>query len=105
MHMRLVNVSAAVKVRFGALLGYPLCLVCSGSRSAMSTEQELEKFNEYHLERCSSPIRNIAFYTEVVADALSLQDCQSQEAAYSLMELLLQYRFLLKLDRDQLLIK
>src|SRR5690606_38212716 len=36
------------------------------------------------------PIQNTAFYAEVVADALVLQDCPTQEAAYSLMESLRQ---------------
>lgn len=90
MHMRLVNVGAASQVRSGALLGYPLCLVCGASRSAMSSQQELDKFNEHHVERCGRPIQNIAFYAEVVADALVLQDCASQETAYSVMESLRQ---------------
>lgn len=90
MHMRLVNVGAASQVRSGTLLGYPLCLVCGASRSAMSSQQELDKFNEHHVERCGRPIQNIAFYAEVVADALVLQDCASQETAYSVMESLRQ---------------
>lgn len=90
LHMRLVNVGAASQVRSGALLGYPLCLVCGASRSAMSSQQELEKFNEHHIERCGRPVQTIAFYAEVVADALVLQDCASQETAYSVMESLRQ---------------
>lgn len=90
LHMRLVNVGAASQVRSGDLLGYPMCLVCGASRSAMSSHQELDKFNEYHTERCGRPIQTIAFYAEVVADALVLPDCASQEAAYSVMESLRQ---------------
>ena len=90
MHMRLINVGAASQVRSGALLGYPLCLVCGASRSAMSSQQELDKFNEFHLERCGRPIQPSAFYAEVVADALVLQNCASQETAYSVMEALRQ---------------
>lgn len=75
LHMRLVNVGAASQVRSGALLGYPLCLVCGASRSAMSSQQELDKFNEHHIERCGRPVQTIAFYAEVVADVLVLQDC------------------------------
>src|SRR5690606_8981516 len=90
LHMRLVNIGAASQVRSGALLGYPLCLVCGASRSAMSSQAELDKFNEHHVERCGRPIQNIAFYAEVVADALVLQDCFSQETAYSVMESLRQ---------------
>lgn len=90
MHMRLVNVGAAGQVRSGVLIGYPLCLVCGASRSAMSTQKELDSFNEFHTERCGQPTQNIAFYAEVVADALVIQNCPSQEIAYSLMESLRQ---------------
>jgi hypothetical protein len=56
----------------------------------MSTPKELESFNEHHLERCGRAIQNISFHAEVVADALVLPDCASQETAYSLMEALRQ---------------
>lgn len=90
LHMRLVNVGAASQVRSGALLGYPLCLVCGASRSPMSSFQEFDRFNEHHSERCGQPTQSIAFYAEVVADSLVLQACPSQEVAYSLMESLRQ---------------
>jgi len=90
MHMRLVNVGASSQVKSGGSLGYPLCLVCGASRSPMSTPKELEAFNEHHTERCGRPTQNISFYAEVVADALVLPDCASQEVAYSLMEALRQ---------------
>lgn len=90
MHLRLVNVGASGQVKSGGLLGYPVCLVCGASRSAMSTPVELDKFNEFHTERCGRPIQNISFYAEVVADALVIPDCQSQEVAYSTMESLRQ---------------
>ena len=90
MHLRLVNVGASGQVKTGGLLGYPICLVCGASRSAMSTPTELDKFNEFHTERCGRPIQNISFYAEVVADALMIPDCHSQEVAYSIMESLRQ---------------
>jgi len=90
MHMRLVNVGASSQVKSGGLLGYPLCLVCGASRSPMSTQKELDTFSELHQERCGSPTQNISFYAEVVADALVLPNCASQEVAYSLMEALRQ---------------
>lgn len=90
MHLRLVNVGASSQVKSGGSLGYPLCLVCGASRSPMSTSKELDAFNEHHSERCGRPTQNISFYAEVVADALMLPDCASQEVAYSLMEALRQ---------------
>lgn len=90
LHMRLVNVGAASQVKTRGELGYPVCLVCGQSRSPMSTQKELDSFNEHHIERCGRPIQKIAFYAEAVADALVLPDCPSKEVAYSVMESLRQ---------------
>ena len=90
LHMRLVNVGAARQVKSGNRLGYPLCLVCGASRSALSSQQELDKFNGSHAERCGQPTKLVSFFAEVVADALTLPDCASDEMAYSLAETLRQ---------------
>ena len=90
LHMRLVNVGAASQVKARGEMGYPVCLVCGQSRSPMSTQKELDSFNEHHIERCGRPIQKIAFYAEAVADSLVLPDCHSKEAAYSVMEALRQ---------------
>lgn len=90
LHMRLVNVGAASQVKARGEMGYPVCLVCGQSRSPMSTQTELDAFNQHHIERCGRPIRKIAFYAEAVADALVLPDCPSKEVAYSAMESLRQ---------------
>ncbi|MGI9249888.1 MAG: DEAD/DEAH box helicase [Pseudohongiellaceae bacterium] len=91
MHIRLVNVGASFQVKSSEQrMGYPLCLVCGASRSVMSTQKELNSFNEHHTERCGQPTKEVSFYTEVVADALKLPGCPSQEIAYSLMETLRQ---------------
>ncbi len=90
MHIRLVNVGAAAQVRSTGEMGYPVCMVCGQSRSPMSTPKELDLFNEHHIERCGRPIQKIAFFAEVVSDALVLPDCASKEAAYSVMEALRQ---------------
>ncbi|EUC21456.1 DEAD/DEAH box helicase [Paraburkholderia hospita] len=86
LHMRLVNVGAAFQVRSSGEMGYPVCMVCGQSRSPMSTPKEIDTFNEHHIERCGRPIQKIAFYAEVVADALLLPDCASKETAYSVIE-------------------
>ena len=90
MYMRLVNVGASGQVKSGGMIGYPICRVCGASRSPMSTETELQKFNEIHLERCGHPVEPLSFYAEVIADALVLPDCASKEVAYSLLESLRQ---------------
>ena len=90
LHMRLVNVGAASQVKAQGEMGYPVCLVCGQSRSPMSSQTELDAFNEHHIQRCGRPIQKIAFYAEAVADALVLPECVSKEAAYSIMEALRQ---------------
>jgi hypothetical protein len=89
-HMRLVNVGAAGRVRNQQLLGYPVCLVCGHSRSPMSHQAEIDQFSEQHRERCGRPIEFVGFYAEVVSDALVLVECNSREIAYSVLEALRQ---------------
>jgi Domain of unknown function (DUF1998) len=86
-HLRLVNIGVASLVNNGTL-GYPVCLVCGQSRSPLSSPSELEQFAQDHLERCGQPVQSTGFYTDVVADAISIQDCASREEAYSLVEAL-----------------
>lgn len=87
-HMRLVNVGAAGRVRNEQLLGYPVCLVCGHSRSPLSHQKEIDEFSEHHRERCGRPIEYVSFYAEVVSDALVLADCVSRDVAYSVLEAL-----------------
>ena len=90
LHMRLVNVGAASQVAGRGELGYPICLVCGQTRSPMSSLKELDTFNEHHIQRCGRAVQRIAFYAEIVADALVMPDMPSKEAAYSVMEALRQ---------------
>lgn len=90
MHLRLVNVGAASQITGRGELGYPVCLVCGQSRSSMSSPKELDAFNEHHIGRCGQAIQRIAFYAEVVSDALVMPDLPSKEVAYSVMEALRQ---------------
>ena len=90
LHMRLVNVGAAGRVKSQGLLGYPLCLVCGHSRSPNSSQKELDDFSSHHIERCGRPIEYVGFYAEVVSDALVLPDCDSKQVAYSILEALRQ---------------
>ena len=87
-HLRLVNTGPAAKVRGDGPLGFPICRVCGQSRSPMSGQAELDKFTEFHLERCGQPIEHLAFYTDVVADGLKLPLCADKTQAYSVMEAL-----------------
>ena len=89
-HMRLVNVGAANRVRNQDLLGYPVCLVCGHSRSPMSNEAEIDEFNRHHTDRCGRPIEFVSFYADVISDALILPDCKSKAVAYSVLEALRQ---------------
>lgn len=89
-HMRLVNVGAANRVRNQDLLGYPVCLVCGHSRSPMSHQSEIDEFSKHHTERCGRPIELVSFYAEVISDALVLPNQKSKTIAYSVLEALRQ---------------
>jgi hypothetical protein len=84
-YMRLVNVGAASLTRNGQL-GYHICLVCGHSRSPFSSPADLQKFSEDHQQRCNRRITPAGIYANIVADALSIQDCENQQVAYSVLE-------------------
>ncbi len=85
-HLRLVNTGPASTVRGDGPLGFPVCRVCGQSRSPMSGQAELEKFSEFHNERCGHAIENIAFFADVVADGLKFPLCVGKTQAYSVLE-------------------
>jgi SOS-response transcriptional repressor LexA len=87
-HFRLVNVGAVSLIDNAARLGYPVCLVCGQSRSPFSSQTERDKFAEDHQQRCSQRIQPTGFYTDVVADALSIPEFANREEAYSVLEAL-----------------
>lgn len=88
-HLRLVNVGSTRRLEAdGAQLGYPVCLVCGQSRSPFASERELAHFREDHEERCNRSLESTGFYADVVADCLTLPDCEHQATAYSLLETL-----------------
>ncbi len=87
-HVRLVNVGAWKLVQQDANVGYPVCLVCGQSRSPFASEAELEHFQKDHRERCGRPVEPTGFFADIIADALSLPECETPEEAYSLAEAL-----------------
>jgi len=88
-HLRLVNVGSARRLEAdGEQVGYPVCLVCGQSRSPFASQRELDHFREDHEARCGRPVESTGFYADVVADCLSLPDCEHQTEAYSLLETL-----------------
>ena len=86
-HLRLVNIGPTNLVQTGKL-GYPICLVCGQSRSPFSSDQDLKLFTEDHQSRCGKPIQNPGFFADIIADTLTLQDCENRILAYSLLEAL-----------------
>ena len=84
-HLRMVNVGATSLVRNGSL-GYTVCSVCGQSRSPFTSQLDLKKFKEDHEHRCSKTVEPIGFYANIIADALSIQDCENRQVAYSIME-------------------
>lgn len=87
-HIRLVNVGAAQLVRGSSQLGYPLCLVCGQSRSALASQADRDQFASDHRERCGRPVESAGFFADIIADALCLQWCANREEAYSVAEAL-----------------
>ncbi len=87
--LRLVNVGASGAIgRKTPLYGYPVCTICGQSVSPLSSEKQLQHFQESHLERCSRKPDPVGFYADVVADVLSLPACPDQATAYSVLEAL-----------------
>jgi len=95
LRMRLVNVGTAAATR-GAIrdggapmpLGYPMCLVCGQSRSPFASQAELDHFTSDHRSRCGKDVTWVGFYSDVIADALTIQDCADLTEAYSVAETL-----------------
>jgi len=87
-HIRLVNVGAAQLVRGTSRLGYPLCLVCGQSRSALASQADRDQFVADHRERCGRPVESAGFFADIVADALCLRACANREEGYSVAEAL-----------------
>jgi ATP-dependent helicase YprA (DUF1998 family) len=95
LRMRLVNVGTAAATRGavqtggGAMpLGYPVCLVCGQSRSPFASQTELDHFASDHRSRCGKDVALVGFYSDVVADSITLQDCADPTEAYSVAETL-----------------
>ncbi len=87
-HLRLVNVGATSAVRNGGRLGYPVCLVCGQSRSALASQKDRDAFSKEHVERCGRPVQGVGLFADVVADALGLLGCANLTEAYSVAEAL-----------------
>lgn len=86
-HLRLLNVGAAQLTGLGTL-GYPVSLISGQSRSPLSSDAELNNFREAQIERYGEPVQDIGFSADVIADALSIQDCNNRIEAYSVAEAL-----------------
>ena len=86
--MRLVNVGASAAIAGGERIGYPVCTTCGQSISPLSSDQQRQRFDQDHQQRCGRAPRSIGFYADVVADALSLPACDSAVTAYSVLEAL-----------------
>ena len=84
-HLRMVNIGTTSLVR-GGNLGYTVCSVCGQSRSPFTSQLDIKKFKDDHEPRCGKPVEPVGFYANIVADALSIQDCENRQVAYSVME-------------------
>jgi len=84
--LRIVNAGPSAKVQTLESLGYPVCQVCGQSRSPLASRADLDAFYRDHRERCRAQVQPLGFYADIIADALTLQDCANREEAYSIME-------------------
>ncbi|MDY7107964.1 MAG: DEAD/DEAH box helicase [Planctomycetota bacterium] len=87
-HLTLVNVGANLAIRQHDRYGYPVCTVCGQSVSPLSSERQREHFADDHRQRCGRAVEHIGFFTDIVADAITLPACPSREEAYSVLEAL-----------------
>ncbi len=86
-HFRLVNIGVNVLVRKDEpKLGYPVCLVSGISRSPLASQAELDDFRAHQEEKHKKPPEDVAFYADIVADALTMQDLPNLSTAYSVVE-------------------
>ncbi|MGE3843414.1 MAG: DEAD/DEAH box helicase, partial [Vicinamibacterales bacterium] len=86
--LRLVNVGSTAAIQRGPDFGYPVCTVCGQSVSPLSSDRQLEHFDEDHLKRCGRKPQHVGFYADVVSDTLSLPACTNPKTAYSVLEAL-----------------
>lgn len=84
--MRLINVGATTAIQRFQTFGYPVCTVCGQSVSPLSSDAQLDHFEEQHKERCGRKVVPIGFHADVAADALSLPACPDHATAYSILE-------------------
>ncbi len=86
-YMRQVNVAPSRKLRSSPVeIGYPMCLVCGATRSPLSSRREIDNFMDHHTETCGVAPDWRGFYADIVADALTLPECEDREEAYSVLE-------------------
>jgi len=86
--LRLVNVGGTGAIGRLERFGYPVCTVCGQSVSPLSSDRQIEHFEQSHLERCGRKPEGVGFYADVVADVLSLPACPDHKTAYSVLEAL-----------------
>lgn len=86
-HLRLVNVGPAAKVKQGEL-GYPVCLVCGQSKSPLASQADRDSFRKDHEDRCHQKVEPTGFFADIVADALTIHAFTNREQAFSVGEAL-----------------
>lgn len=84
-------------------LGYPICGVCGGVRSPYENEETIERFFEYHEDKCGEVPRYRALHVHSEVDGLLFKGLDSEIEAVSLGEgLALLGTHLFDMERDDL---
>jgi len=87
-HLRLVNVGSTPVLEQRQQLGYPICMICGQSVSPLSSDRQIEHFENSHEERCGRKPEMLGFFADIIADCLTLPECTSRIEAYSILEVI-----------------
>ncbi len=85
--IRLVNVGPSNRV-IDEKYGYPICIVCGGTRSPYASEKEIEDFKKYHLKSCGKEPGWYAITSDATVDGILLKNLTSYADAVNLAEAL-----------------
>lgn len=101
--VRLINAGPTDRFKEGKF-GYPICIVCGGTRSPYASTVELDRFEKIHKERCGyEPKDHIGFSADSQVDGLLIKGLTEKKDAINLVEgLRLAANICLEMDIDDL---
>lgn len=85
--IRLINVGPTDKINKREY-GYWVCSICGGVRSPYAYEVVIERFKEFHKEKCGREPEPLGFTADVTVDGLLFKDLKGMVSAVNLGETL-----------------